>query len=77
MRPFPNECPECESTNLRWNLYKTGPSDVQDGRLRMSEIGIGAYLSCEECGETLGFLHEHEVENLMNLGASIAAFSGK
>lgn len=59
-------CPNCESEDLRWHVDRRGPIDVVDGRLRMSEIQVIAYLGCEECGETCRVIEEHEIENMLN-----------
>lgn len=44
----PKECTNCGGDQLRWYVDKLGPADVTDGRLRMSEIQVIAYLACEE-----------------------------
>lgn len=61
-------CPNCTSDSLRWYVGKAGPSDVQDGRLRMSEIHVIAYLACEECSETLRTIESDEVDRMLNGG---------
>jgi uncharacterized protein YbaR (Trm112 family) len=60
------ECPNCKGDKLSWAVDKRGPSDVTDGRLRMSEISVIGYLYCEECSETLGIIEEHEVTEMLN-----------
>lgn len=62
------KCPNCDSDDLRWYVGKNSPSDVQDGRLRMSEISVIAYLACEECSETLETIMEDEVNEMLNRG---------
>ena len=59
-------CTNCGSDGLKWYIGKKGPPDVTDGRLRMSEIQVIAYLGCEECSETLKTVMEHEVEAMLN-----------
>lgn len=61
-------CTNCGSTNLRWGLSKANNSAVMDGRLRMHDISILAYLACEECSEVLQYLAQSEAENLLNDG---------
>lgn len=62
----PTCCSNCGGDELRWHADKQGPSHIADGRLRMSEIHVIAYLACEECSETLRVIQEHEVEEIMN-----------
>ncbi len=59
-------CPNCSSGDLRWHLGKRGPSDVQDGRLRMHDVSVIAFLGCEECSETIEIIEDHEIEDLLN-----------
>jgi formate-dependent nitrite reductase cytochrome c552 subunit len=63
---MPTECRNCESTDLKWCIGTAGPTDVPDGRIRMSEVYAIAYLSCEECGETLSIIQEDEINRMLN-----------
>ena len=67
-------CTNCGSEDVRWYVGKRGPTDVPDGRLRMSEISVIAYLACEECSETLNVIEEHEVETMLNAAKKFAPF---
>ncbi len=60
------KCKNCSSTNLRWYISKKGPSDVVDGRIRMSEVYPIAYLACEECSETIRVIEEDEINAVLN-----------
>lgn len=60
------KCPNCEGRNLRWHIGTQGPHDVVDGRIRMSEVHAIAFLSCEECSETLRVVGEDEVNKMLN-----------
>ncbi len=40
--------------------------DVQDGRIRMSEVSPIAYLACEECSETIRVIDEDEINEMLN-----------
>jgi len=59
-------CRECGGNDLKWHVTARGPSYVQDGRIRMSEVVVMAYLACEECGETLAQIEDCEIEELLN-----------
>lgn len=60
------QCKNCGSNELRWHISTRGPSDVQDGRIRMSEVSAIAYLACEECSETIRTAYEDEVNEMLN-----------
>lgn len=60
-------CPNCGGTTHRWFVSCRGPNDVQDGRIRLSEISAIAYLGCEECSETLKIIDSEEIEERLNL----------
>lgn len=59
-------CPNCDGDNFKWHIGKTNNSDVQDGRLRMHDISVIAFLACEECSETLNIIREHSIEEMLN-----------
>ena len=46
-------CSNCGSDLSSWSAFVRGPSDVVDGRIRMSECSVMFMLSCDECSETL------------------------
>lgn len=56
------QCPNCDGTDFRWYIS----NDVVDGRLRMHDIQVIAYLACEECSETLQIIHEDEINKRLN-----------
>ncbi len=60
------KCPNCDSSDLRWYVSKQSASDIQDGRLRMHDVSVIAYLACEECSETLKTVMEDKVNEMLN-----------
>jgi hypothetical protein len=60
------KCPNCDGNDLKWYVGNQGPSDVVDGRIRMSEVQVIAFLACEECSETLRVVGEDEVNKMLN-----------
>lgn len=60
-------CKNCGSDDLKWFIGTKGPSDVVDGRIRMSEVSAIAYLACEECSETIRVVRsEDEINRMLN-----------
>lgn len=60
-------CTNCGSEDLSWAVGKHAYDPiVPDGRLRMSEIQVIAYLYCEECSETLHVIQEDEINKMLN-----------
>lgn len=60
-------CPECESSNhLSWVCTTATNSPVADGRLRMHEINVQCYLSCEYCSETVDIISGDEAAHRLN-----------
>ncbi len=62
------KCTNCGGSDIKWNVGTAGPTDVVDGRLRMSEIRVIAYLFCEECSETLQTVEEDVINDMLNRG---------
>ena len=60
------ECKCCGSTDLSWNCFQKNLSDVQDGRLRLHDVGTGFYLGCNECSETLGVVDGDDVARILD-----------
>lgn len=50
---FPSECPECGSKHLTWDCHARNHGGVQDGRIRMNEVGVSFFVGCDECSETV------------------------
>lgn len=46
-------CPNCESNNLSYSVYKTCNTGIVDGRLKMHDITVLFVLGCDECSETI------------------------
>ncbi len=67
MSDVPTKCTNCEGSLLRWSIATKGPSDVPDGRIRMSEVHAIAYLYCEECSETIRIVDEDAVNKMLNV----------
>lgn len=60
-------CPECHSSaNLNWVLFPDNTTGVADGRLKMHEINIKAYLSCEYCSETIEVITTGAIVDKLN-----------
>jgi hypothetical protein len=60
------KCENCGGSDLQWYVSTVGPRDVQDGRIRMSEVSPIAYLACEECSETIQIIQEDEINRMLN-----------
>lgn len=58
-------CPECHTGLLAWHLAKDNTGGAMDGRLRMHDVSIIAFLACEECGETLRHIDQDVVEAML------------
>ena len=59
-------CPNCGSTNVKWNSGTKNYSTVVDGRLQMHDVSPIFYLACEDCSETLKILSGDEVAEIIN-----------
>ena len=47
------KCKNCNSSDLEWFSAPKNLGGVQDGRIKMHEIGVEFYLGCNYCSETL------------------------
>ncbi len=47
------ECKACGSKLLTWHCEAQNRGGVQDGRIKMHEVGVTFFLGCDECSETL------------------------
>lgn len=65
MKPI-TSCSHCSSGLLSYFISHKGIDGVCDGRVKYNEISTLAILGCNECGETLQILQEHEIEALLN-----------
>lgn len=65
------QCKECGSDEISWENLLTNTNGIQDGKLRMHDIGIVYYLACNYCGETLAHATSSEVLSELN---SLSAF---
>lgn len=50
---IPSTCPACGGNNLEWGCHPINHGGVQDGRIRMSEVGVQFALGCVNCSETV------------------------
>lgn len=67
-------CPECEgSTHLSWQMLTDTNSGVADGRLRMNDILVKAFLGCEYCSETIEVINADEIAIRLNKLDGIAS----
>jgi len=62
------QCWLCLSDDLEWLSAFVCKSDVQDGRLKLSDVSTVYYLACHCCGETLQSLNESQGLTLLNMG---------
>lgn len=62
----PESCKDCGSTQLTWHADVRNYGGVQDGRLKMNEIGPIFYLGCDECSATLKIVDGDAIANEMN-----------
>lgn len=68
----PDECKECGSTSLTWQTHNRVHlgCQVQDGRLKTSEVQCLFVLGCDHCSETLKVLSADEVAGEMTVATS-------
>ena len=55
-------CKECTSSDLGWRVAPESKSSVVDGRLRMHDISVIAYLGCNSCSATLKVISSDDIE---------------
>lgn len=60
------ECSECGSKNLKWHCGQKNLTGVQDGLLRMHDVGTEFYLGCESCSDTLQVVSGDKVAEFLN-----------
>lgn len=55
-------CPNCGGKDFAWgcNVEPT-PHAPRDSLFRLNEVRVIAYLYCEQCSETIAWLHEQEI----------------
>lgn len=49
----PTTCPECGSSDIRWEYSAIKKNNVVDGRLKLNEASLIGYLGCDGCSHTL------------------------
>lgn len=59
------KCTNCESTELSWFAHPIKSTEVQDGRLRASDVTTAFFLGCDECSETLKQVHPDIIAALL------------
>lgn len=59
-------CKECFSESLTWDCRVISLADVQDGRLRYSELTTEYFLGCDYCSETLAVVSSDTVLKHLN-----------
>lgn len=47
------ECNACGSRDLTWHCQAQNRGGVQDGRIKMNEVGVIFFLGCDKCSETV------------------------
>lgn len=60
------QCPECKGTDLTWEVVTTTSYHHP-----ATHPQAQAYLSCNECSETVAILQENELEALLNRAQSL------
>jgi hypothetical protein len=48
-----SSCGECGSRKLTWHCQAENRGGVQDGRIKMHEVGVIFFLGCDECSATV------------------------
>ena len=66
MIKIPTSCKECDGRNFTWHCHPKNFGGVQDGRIRMHEIGVEFYLGCDDCSATLKIVDGDTVAGLLN-----------
>lgn len=66
------ECRHCGSSKLSWFCKAHNKSDVQEGRLRTSDVGVLFVQGCDECSETLQVESGDKVAKRLNLELAAA-----
>lgn len=69
------ECKKCGSTKLTWQTSNVIRNDIQQGRLRTSDVECQFFLGCDDCSETLYVIRADRLAGLMN-SAHMSAASG-
>jgi hypothetical protein len=59
-------CKNCGGTELSWTSSCKNYSGVQDGLLKLNEIGAIFILGCEECSETLKIVDGDRIAEFLN-----------
>lgn len=59
------QCNECGSKALKWATHYKNDSDVQQGRLRTSEVKCLFVLGCDDCSETLAVVSADKIAEQM------------
>lgn len=59
------ECRECGSEDLEWAVT-TSTNGVAQGRLNSHDMYVVAYLSCNECSETLLEMDGDDIALVLN-----------
>ena len=49
----PTKCPVCEGVDLTWDHAIVGGSSIPEGRHKVNELHVVAFLGCNGCSETL------------------------
>jgi hypothetical protein len=59
-------CKVCGSDDVSWSVAPDSKSSVVDGRLRMNDISVIAYLGCNACSATLKNISLGEIETMLD-----------
>ncbi len=69
------QCTHCGGSNLSWFCSTYNKSDVQQGRLRTSDIAVQFVQGCDDCSQTLQVVSGDKIAQRLNreLAAAHAA----
>lgn len=69
------QCTHCGGNKLSWFCRTHNQSDVQEGRLRTSDVGVQFVHGCDDCSETLQVVSGDKIAERLNreLAAAQAA----
>jgi hypothetical protein len=63
-------CPECGSTDTEWHCSQYTNSGVENGRLRLHDIGTRFFLGCNVCSATIRTISGDKLARLMTEAAN-------
>jgi hypothetical protein len=63
-------CPECGGTDTEWHCSQYTNSGVENGRLRLHEVGTRFFLGCNLCSATIRTISGDKLARLMTEAAN-------